>query len=475
MEFTLTDLTHLLPIVIVAASVLVAMTIDMFTKEADKTLGWFTALSLFAAAYVSLFFVDKTGVHLSGVVASGGATNILHFVFTFGAGVVALISMEYAKKTEMRVGEYYVLVLSSVLGMMLIAAAKDLAVIFVGLEQMSISFYALAGIRRKRDKSVEASLKYFLLGAFATGFVVYGMALIYGSSGTMALDTIRYAFPDLVSQPLFVLGLALFVIGFAFKIAAVPFHMWAPDVYQGSPTPVAGLMSTVGKAAAFAALLLIFRPVFDGAENALFPFLAVVATLSMLYGAIVAIAQDDLKRMLAYSSVAHAGYMLIGFASGEATGAAGVIYYLVAYTFMNLGAFGIISMIESAEETNLKVRDYAGLGTRAPALAALLSLFMFALSGIPPLAGFFGKYYVFIAAVEGGATWLALVGVASSAISVYFYLRVVVVMYFGKSENRMEYSVSNVSLLGVTISAMLVILLGVLPGSIIKLIESFVR
>ena len=358
--------------------------------------------------------------------------------------------------------------------MMLMAGAKDLFVIFLGLELMSICFYALAGISRKKLKANEASLKYFLLGAFATGFTVYGIALIYGSAQTTSLDFITRNFSSLTSNVLFVSGMLLFLIGFSFKIAAFPFHMWVPDVYQGSGTTVAGLFSTGGKAAAFSAILVTFFAVFSSSvANTFEPYLAVIAVLSMLFGSIVAIAQDDIKRMLAYSSIAHAGYMTIGLASGNYDGVAGIIFYLLAYTFMNLGAFGIVSIIEGKGETNLSIKSYAGLASKHPALAAMLSIFMFSLAGIPPFAGFFGKYYVFIAAIKAHLTWLAIVGVISSVISVYFYLRIVVLMYFKEPESELSVQKQNTGLVAVTISVLLVIILGISPGAIIKLITSF--
>jgi len=279
------------------------------------------------------------------------------------------------------------------------AGAKDLIVIFLGLEIMSISFYVLAGFNRKLSSANEASLKYFLLGAFATGFLVYGIALIYGKATTTSIDIISANFSALSGNVLFLAGVLLFLIGFSFKIAAFPFHMWVPDVYQGSPTTVAGLFSTAGKAAGFSALIVTLGALFGGPYSHLFtPYLSAIAVFSMLFGSIVAIIQTDIKRMLAYSSIAHAGYL--GLASGNIDGVAGIIFYLAAYTFMNLAAFGIVSIIEGKNETNLEINSYSGLGTRSPLIAALLALTMFALAGIPPFAGFFGKYYVFISAIR---------------------------------------------------------------------------
>jgi len=346
--------------------------------------------------------------------------------------------------------------------------------IFLGLEVMSISFYVLAGFNRKRSSANEASLKYFLLGAFATGFLVYGMALMYGKVGTTSIEAISVGFSVLSGNIMFLAGILLFLIGFSFKIAAFPFHMWVPDVYQGSPTTVTALFSTTGKAAGFSALIVTLGAIFNGANSNLFtPYLSAIAVFSMLFGSIVAIMQTDIKRMLAYSSIAHAGYMLLGLAAGNADGISGIIFYLSAYTFMNLAAFGIVSIVEGKDETNLDIDSYAGLGSRKPFIAALLAIIMFALAGIPPFAGFFGKYYVFIAAIKSGLTWLAIVGVVSSVISVYFYLRIVVIMYFKQTEITEKPAYSTGEILGVIISVALVIILGILPGSLIDLISSF--
>jgi NADH-quinone oxidoreductase subunit N len=364
---------------------------------------------------------------------------------------------------------------SAVLGMMLIASARDLVMVFIGLEQMSLCFYILAGFARKRPFSNEAALKYFLLGSFATGFIVYGLGLLYGATHTLNITKLYETFVFEPTNILGLIGLSLFFIGFAFKIAAVPFHMWVPDVYQGAPTTTTALMSTGGKTAAFAALILVISPAFskERAVDVLTPMIALFATLSMLYGSITAILQTDIKRMLAYSSIAHAGYILIGLAAGNKEGIDGMIFYLAAYTFMNLGAFGLIALIEDKEEKNLSIKDYSGLGTKYPLLAALLAIFMFALSGIPPFAGFFGKYYVFIAAIKADLVWLAIIGILSSVISVYFYIRLIVVMYFSKNESQLEVVNSNSAMVGIIVSAILIVVMGILPGSVINLISKF--
>lgn len=473
MTFTNHDLISLLPVILVGTGILATLTIEMVWKDSEKILGWFSFILLLAVSYLSLFLIDYTALVFEDKFITGGRVNIFFFLFTFGAAVVVLLSMEYIKKAGIHYGEFYIMLLSSVLGMMLISGATDFIIIFIGLEQMSVCFYILAGFNRRNERSLEAALKYFLLGSFATGFLVFGLALIYGAVGSLSIPDILIGYETLITSPLFLTGTLLFIIGFSFKIGAVPFHMWVPDVYQGAPTTVTALMSTTGKVAAFSALIIIFSPVIQAAFPSFFtPVISVLAVLSMLYGSIVAIAQNDLKRMLAYSSIAHAGYMLIGLAAWNDKGISGVIYYLAAYSFMNLAAFGLISLVEKRDIRGTEFSDYRGLGFKQPVIAGLLALTMFALSGIPPFAGFFGKYYVFLSAVEAGMTWLAIIGVISSVISVYFYLRLIVVMYFDNSEELVLISPATSAMLGIMISVLLIIIMGVAPGSIINLIKS---
>ena len=464
-----------LPIVLIGTGIVISLLIEMYSKKSELLLPWFSVIIFLAAGLHSLYYVGDVSIVLQNMLATGGNVNVFHAIFTLGAAVVALLSIDYIKKYGAYFGEYYIILQTSVLGMMLMAAAKDLFVIFLGLEIMSVSFYILAGMNRKRLNANEASLKYLLLGSFATGFIVYGIALIYGSAHTTSIDFITANFPELIKNLLFIAGVLLFLIGFSFKIAAFPFHMWVPDVYEGSPTTIAALFSTGGKAAAFSAIIATLFALFNGPAGNLFtPYLAVISVFSMFYGSIVAIAQDNIKRMLAYSSISHAGYLAIGLAAGNHDAVAGVIFYLAAYTFMNLGAFGIVSLLEGKDETNLSINSYAGLGNRKPLLSALLAIIMFSLAGIPPFAGFFGKYYIFIAAIKSNLTWLAILGVLSSAISVYFYLRIVVLMYFKSSENEFAIESSRNSMLAIIFSVLLVILLGVFPGTFIDLITRFI-
>lgn len=472
----LSEILFIVPLIVVGAGILISLVIVMYSKQSEEILPWFSIIIFTIAAIYSLTSIhEPREVVFYNMLSVGGNTHFFYIIFNMGAALVTLLSIDYIKKYGTYYGEYYILVQASVLGMMLMAGAKDLLVIFLGLELMSVSFYVLAGLNRKRLSANEASLKYFLLGAFATGFVVYGIALIYGSASSTSLDVITANFSPLTSNLLFIVGMLLFLIGFSFKIAAFPFHMWVPDVYQGSPTTIAGLFSTGGKVAAFSSIIITLIAIFsNAAENIFTPYLSVIATLSMLFGSIVAIAQEDIKRMLAYSSISHAGYLTIGLASGNEYGVAGIIFYLAAYTFMNLGAFGIVAMIEGENESNLTISSYAGLSKRKPLMAALLALFMFSLAGIPPFAGFFGKYYIFISAIKADLTWLAVLGVISSAISVYFYIRIVVLMYFKEADSELIIHDSRTGLLAIIISSILVVLLGIFPGTILQLITSFI-
>lgn len=465
---------NVMPLVIVACGIIISLILEMYNKKSETILPWISLITFLAAGLYAIFDVNSVSVVLQGMLGTGGTVSIFYFIFCIGAALLTLLSIDYIKKYGIYYGEYYLLLQSAVLGMMFMAGAKDLFMIFLGLELMSICFYVLAGINRKNPKGIEASLKYFLLGAFATGFIVYGIALIYGTAGTTSINAIASKFSSLSRNILFITGAVIFLIGFSFKIAAFPFHMWVPDVYEGSPTTVAGLFATAGKAAAFSAIIATLGALFiNSIGNVFQPYLAVIAVFSMLFGSIVAIAQNNIKRMLAYSSIAHAGYMIIGFAAGNALGLAGIIFYLTAYTFMNVAAFGIVSLIESENDGQLDFDTYAGLGSKKPALAALLALCMFSLAGIPPFAGFFGKYYIFIAAIQAHLTWLAIVGVFSSVIALFFYLRVVVLMYFKDPLKEFKFSFSGTGMVAVVVSIVFFIALGIAPGSFIGLITSF--
>lgn len=469
------EILQLMPFLIIGAGILISLAVEMFYKKSAEILPAISIISFAITAVYSILNIRNNSILFGGMVEAGGKAAIFTFIFTIGASIAVLGSVNYLKKFGAYFGEYYILVQSSVLGMMIMASAKDLIMVFMGLELMSICFYILVGINRKKATSNEASMKYFLLGSFATGFVVYGIALIYGMAATTKIDFIAAQFAQLITKPLFVTGMILLLIGFSFKIAAFPFHMWVPDVYQGAGSPLAGLMSTTGKTAAFSVIIILLSAIFTGLPNKFQPYFAGIAVLSMLYGSITAITQSNLKRMLAYSSIAHAGYMAIGIAAGNDLGKAGIIFYLAAYTFINLGAFTVISIVEGENDTRTDFDSYAGLNSRSPVLAGFMSLFMFALAGIPPMAGFFGKYYVFLGAIQAGLTWLALIGILASVISVYFYLKVTVYMYFKPAMDEFTVEKNTPGLFAVVFCGLITLAFGFFPDSLLNLITSFLK
>jgi NADH-quinone oxidoreductase subunit N len=473
MNTALHDFLSTAPLSIVTVTALAVLTIDALTKQKELLTWWISIGGLILAFVAAGSAVGETDHAFSGMLTTGGFADYFAMVFVASGLASLLLSRSYIQKEQYEHGEYYALLLFGVTGMILMASAADLIIFFLGLEIMSISFYVLAGFARKRTTSNEAALKYFLLGAFATGFLLYGIALVYGSIQSTDIPTIVHAAPQLVHTPLFMVGLAMILVGLSFKVAAVPFHMWAPDVYEGSPTTASAFMSTGGKSAAFAVMLLIFAPTVMQSATSLREALSVIAALSMIVGNVIAISQHSIKRMLAYSSIAHAGYILVGIVAANPTGSTGVLFYLMAYTMMNVGAFGVLSILESQDGMNLTLDDYAGLSAKRPLLAGLMAVFMFSLAGVPPFAGFFGKYYVFVGAVEGGYTWLAILGVVMSVISAYFYLRVVVFMYFKEQVSVIEERVPAAGVVALVLSALALIGLGIFPSTLLNITQHF--
>jgi len=371
---------------------------------------------------------------------------------------------------EIQRGEYYCIMLFSIAGMMLMSQAADLIITFLALELLSIPLYVLAAFASSHSRSQEAGVKYFLLGSYATGFIVYGVALTFGATGSTSFAGIVAAINAGVASPdLLLIGAALILVGFGFKVATVPFHMWTPDVYQGSPTSVTAFMAAGAKAAGFAALLRVFGTVFPSLAADLMPVLAVLSALSMIVGNVIAISQTDIKRMLAYSSIAQAGYILMAFVpfadeKVRLVSVASGLFYLVAYTITSFGSWGVVIAMEKAEGRGLNIEDYAGLGKKYPLLAAAMTIFMLSLTGLPPTLGLIGKIYLFRAVMEGGVYWLALVGVITSLISAYYYLRVIVVMYMKEGNPR----ISRETWLELTIGvcAALTVVVSLMPQSL---------
>ncbi len=413
------------------------------------------------------------GIELNGgVPAPSGLSRLFCTIFIASGLLTVIFSRDYLRRLGSERGEYYLMIIFSVAGMMLMALATDLVILFLGLELMSICLYVLAGYLRTRISGNEASLKYFLLGAFITGFILYGIALIYGSTGSLSIDRLVERMQTPGQPVLFWTGAILLLGGFTFKVGAFPFHMWIPDVYQGAPTPVTALMATGAKTAAFSVLVMVFSRRGGMNSGLIRDALSFLAAASMIAGNVMALRQQNVKRMLAYSSIAHAGYMLVGVAAGTPLGSEGVAFYLFSYLFMNLGALGVVSMLEEKEEKNLGYDDYAGLSTGNPVLAALMAVFLFSLAGLPPFGGFFGKYFVFVAAVESGLTWLAILGVLASLTGVYYYIRLVMVMYFQESERASPSPIPVAAFAALILAALINLQLGILPSSLISLIHN---
>jgi NADH-quinone oxidoreductase subunit N len=468
---TITDLTAILPALILMVWGMGLLLVTLVVPQQRRAIiAWLGLLGLGATFATSLLRWDRPVNGFMDAVTLDNYSLFLSAIFAIAGMLTVLLSLHYLRDRGIERGEYYPLLLFSISGMTLMASANDLTVLFIALELLSIPLYVLAGFARpgasippsppvplggdafqspsgEAEKSEESALKYFLLGAFSSAFLIYGIALVYGGTGTTALpEIVRSSALGAAADgramtgnlALVLVGVGLILAGLAFKVAAVPFHMWTPDVYEGAPTPITGFMSVGAKAAGFAALGRIFLLALPSLGDDWALPVAVLAALTMILGNVVALSQDNIKRMLAYSSIAHAGYLLIGVAARSERGLAGLLFYLLAYAFTNLGAFAVLTAMARracGEQSESKGEDttfapYAGLAKRQPWLAAAMALFMFSLTGIPPTGGFVGKYYLFWAAVEADLTWLAVVGVLTSLVSAFFYLRVVVTMYF---------------------------------------------
>jgi NADH-quinone oxidoreductase subunit N len=451
---------------------LIALTANALLKNSARTVFFISVVGLLIAIGCAVYTFPMNATAFSDMLLVGGYASFFGVLFLVIALFSIFIAKPYLEREQFHLGEYYVLILLATIGMLMLGAAADLITVFLGVEVMSVAFYVLAGFFRTKNASNESALKYFLLGAFATGFLLYGIALIYGTTGTTNLLRIVTLYPQAFGEPLHIIGWGLILIGFGFKVAAVPFHMWVPDVYEGAPTSVTAFMSTGGKAAAFSAFVIAFSVPLSMKDDRLMMVLAVLAAGSMLLGNWFGLSQMNLKRMLAYSSIAHAGYMLVGLASATSIGQQGIAFYLVSYAFTNLGAFGIITMLEKENGTNLNYEDYAGLAKRKPLLAALMAMFMFSLTGIPPFAGFVGKYYLFASAVQANLTWLAIFGVITSLFSTYYYLRIVVFMYFRPAVNHEELTLSKLTYTTVIACGIAIVLFGVLPWLIFDFLKS---
>ena len=458
------------PMVCVSLAGLFALLAEAFRAKGERMpIGGLAVIGLVGAGVASVLLWDRNASSF-GVVTADNFALFVNLVLVVVGLFTVLFSSQTLERDGLPVGEYYALMLFAIVGMMLMAQATDLLLIFLALETMSIAVYVLTGLRRDQPNAIEAAFKYFLLGAFASSFFLYGIAFIYGVTGTTHLEQAGAAIAaqSMSSNPMLLLAVGLLVVGFAFKIAAVPFHMWSPDAYEGAPAVVTGFMSTGVKAAALAA----FARVFLSAVADWTPVLWAIAAATMVVGTVVGVSQTSLKRMLAYSSIAHGGYLLVAIIAANDVGKASMLFYLAAYAVTNLGAFGVIALLGTREHANDDLRDYAGLAHSHPALALLMTVLLLSLGGFPPTAGFIAKWYTFSAAVSAGYYGLAIIGMLSSVVSVYFYLRIVVMMYMSDRDARpVPPPISGLAMAGLVASVLAVLYLGVLPAQMIAWAE----
>lgn len=488
----LSDFYYLLPEIVLTTGALLVLLADILVPRDRQSILAGVTLAVLGATAVALVPVADAHLQVSkGLIAVDRFALFFKVIFLISAALTVLMSVRYLDVERTRAGEYYFLVLCATLGMMFMAGGTDLITLFVGLETMAISFYILTGYIKPSRRSNEAAVKYFLLGAFSLGILLYGMSLLYGLSGTTNLRAIATALGGQESDPRLVLAVILVVAGMGFKIAAVPFHMWAPDVYEGAPTPITAFLSVGSKAASFAMLLRIFVEGVPSMRVALFEsqragesvgpaigwgvLFYILAVVTMTVGNFAALTQSNLKRMLAYSSIAHAGYLLIGAVTGTARGVTAMLVYLFVYAFMQLGAFTVLSLLRRQDVIGDEMKDLNGLFFRQPFAAIAMLLFMLSLGGIPPTAGFMGKFWLFGAAIESGYIWLAVIGVLNSAVSLYYYIRIVVYMMLKNEPSGSEPRQSPALAAAMVVAVAATLLLGVYPQPLFEFAETSAR
>lgn len=469
-------LVAIVPILCVTAAAVASMLAEALRAKGERLpIAGLGVIGL-AGSGVTAVLLWNRGAESFGVVRADNFGLFVTIVLTVIGLLTLMYSPRIVRRDDIPEGEYYALTLFALAGMMLMATATDLVILFLALEVFSLAVYVLTGIRRESAAGTEGAFKYFLLGSFSSAFFVYGIAFTYGLTGTTKLDRIgAYLAADPTPSPFVLLALGLLIVSFAFKVSAVPFHMWTPDAYEGAPAIVAGFMSTAVKAAAFAAFARVVVSGFGPRTADWTVVLWWVSAATMVVGTVVAVVQSNLKRMLAYSSIAHAGYLLVGLVAANATGRAALLFYLLAYAVANLGAFAVVALLSTRERAAEDISEYTGLWYRQPVLASVLAVFLLSLGGMPPLAGFVGKWYVFSAAVRSGDYALAIIGVLTSVVAVYFYLRVVVAMFMHEAEQGLTPAPpSRVAVAALTISVAVTFYLGILPGRILSLAASSV-
>ena len=470
------DYLRFLPEIIMTAvgTLILVLQVLMPEKKPKSSLGHLSLVALAVAVWATVYANGFQGTAFSGMLIIDGYATFFR-ALVIGVGILSVLcAYQYLNREHANQGEYYALVLFSVVGQCVMVAANELIMIFIGLEISSIATYVLAGYLRDDKRNNESALKYFLLGSFATAFLLYGIAWIYGITGHTNLAQIREALPVMRPNPMLVgTAAALMFVGFAFKVSAAPFQIWAPDVYQGAPAPVTLFMSAGPKAAAFAAFVRVFTTALGPITNRWEPFVWSSALATMFIGNFAALMQRNIKRLLAYSSIAHAGYILVAIAAHNQIGIAAVMFYLAAYALMNIGAFAVVTHIARQGEKYVEVDDLAGLGWKQPVTAALFSIFLLSLIGVPLTGGFFGKFYIFKAALDANLVWLAILGLLNSAVGAYYYLRIVVVMYMREPGESMA-TLSPLSA-GVRttlwVSALGTLLLGIFPTVLLKFVS----
>jgi NADH-quinone oxidoreductase subunit N len=466
------DFVAITPLLVVTLSACAVLLAEAYRRPGEEVPhGLLGGIGLVGAIAASVFLWKRDMIGFGVIVIDH--YSLFFYILICGIGLLTiLLSSGTAGRDRLPLGEYNALMLFSIVGMMMMASTRDLLIIFIALEIMSLGVYVLTGIKRTSEAGAEAAFKYFVLGAFSSAFFLYGIAFAYAVAGTTKLDELgmRIASSSINPSVLVILAMVLLLVGFAFKISAVPFHMWTPDAYEGAPTLVTGFMSTAVKAAAFAAFLRVFLSALEPLHVHWAPVLSALAALTMIVGTIVGVSQTSVKRMLAYSSIAHGGFLLVGLIAASAPGKASILFYLVAYAVTNLGAFGVLAALSSADRPHDDVRDFAGLWQERPGLAALLTVFLLSLGGFPPTVGFVAKWYIFGAALQKGMFALAILGVLTSVISVFFYLRIVVMMYMTESRETGPRPVaSRLALAGMLIALIAVFYLGVMPGQLIAI------
>ena len=470
--FSAADFYNILPEIVLTSGALLVLVTDVVASRASRLLLGRVTLAVLGATILALLpFRDADTLASQGLLAIDGFAFFFKLLFLLAAAITVLMSASYLEVEGLRAGEYYFLILCATLGMMFMASGIDLITIFVGLETMAVAFYILVGFLKPNRRSNEAAVKYFLLGAFSLGILLFGMSTLYGLSGTTNLRELATTLATQERSPLLIMALVMVVAGIGFKIAAVPFHMWAPDVYEGAPTPITAFLSVGSKAAAVAMLLRIFVEGLPFLADIWRPMFWVLAVLTMTVGNVAALTQSNVKRMLAYSSIAHAGYVLIGVVAGTTRGVTAILVYMVVYAFMQLGAFAVIVMLRRTDVVGDELKDLSGLYVRHPAAACAMLFFMLSLGGIPPTAGFMGKFWLFGAAIESGYVWLAVIGVVNSAISLYYYVRVIVFMWFKEEAFGSPIVTSPAMAVALTVSLAGAVALGLYPGPLFELAD----